>query len=196
MLRENFGPIEGRTFVDSAPVLERTWAVKAGLGWIGKSGMLIHPKSGTYTFIGQLIIDLDIEPSNTETPNRCGSCTRCMDACPTGAIVAPAKVDARKCISYLTIEKRTPLTDSEEEKLSGWCFGCDICQEVCPWNSKILPSNISELDPKQGIAELNPKDIAELTENNYLDLFGETPVARAGYKRFIENCKIAATKNP
>ena len=189
MLRQQFGPITGRAFVDSAPVLERLWAQKAGLGWVGKNGMLINPKFGSYTFIGQLIVDVDIELSATEQPNRCGNCTRCIEACPTGAIVKPGVIDARKCISYLTIEKRTPLTSKEKSSLNGWCFGCDICQEVCPWNSKLTVSSNLKIKPKPSIIQLSPDDIRSLTSQQFDSIFKETPVSRAGYEQFMLNCK-------
>ncbi|MFA5647733.1 MAG: tRNA epoxyqueuosine(34) reductase QueG [Bacteroidales bacterium] len=189
MLRQQFGPITGRAFVDSAPVLERVWAQKAGLGWIGKNGMLINPKLGSYTFIGQLIVDVDIEPSVTEEPNRCGSCTRCIDACPTGAIIKPGVIDARKCISYLTIEKRTPLTETEKSALNGWCFGCDICQEVCPWNSKLTISPSLKILPKPSIIRLCGDDARSLTREYFDSIFKETPVSRAGYDQFMLNCR-------
>jgi epoxyqueuosine reductase len=191
IIRQEIGPTNGRAFVDSAPVLERDWAVKSGLGWIGKNSMLIHPMLGTYTFIGELIIDLEVEPSTNQVPNRCGNCTKCIDACPNGAIVAPLIVDARKCISYLTIEKKSPLSEEEKLSLNGWCFGCDICQEVCPWNSKLQVSTLSQLKPKKEIISLNPEKINTLTEFEFGNIFGETPVSRAGYERFIQNCRLA-----
>ena len=190
LMRKEFGPINGRAFVDSAPVLERNWAVKAGLGWIGKNSMLIHPKLGTFTFIGELIVDLEIEPSPTQVHNRCGTCTRCIDACPTGAIAAPGVVDARKCISYQTIEKKSPLTDEEKENLNGWCFGCDICQEVCPWNRKIKIASLPSILPKNDITSLPNVQLQKLTQKEFQQFFGETPVARAGYERFIENFRL------
>jgi len=154
LIKNEFGKVEGRAFVDSAPVLEKSWAVRSGLGWIGKNSLLIHPKLGSYVFIGELILDLDIDASPEEVPNHCGSCTKCVDACPVGAIVSPKVIDARRCISYLTIEKKTQLTDLEKSSLHGWCFGCDICQEVCPWNSKVTISNCKELKPKEEVISL------------------------------------------
>jgi len=189
LLREEFGVINGRAFVDSAPVLERAWAQKAGLGWIGKNGLLIHPKLGTYTFIGELIVDVEIEPSYSTVTNRCGTCTRCIDACPTGAIVEPGVVDARRCISYLTIEKKTSLTEDEAKKLNGWCFGCDICQEVCPWNGKLEITRSQGLQPKTEILGLNQNSIRNLSPDDFRSIFGETPVSRAGYEQFMLNCK-------
>ncbi len=190
-LKEHFGPIKGRVFVDSAPVLDRAWAVKAGLGWIGKNSMLIHPKLGTYTFIGELIIDLDIEPSEKIVPNRCGTCTRCIDACPTGAIISPGVVDARKCISYINIEKKEPLTETEKNNLNGWCFGCDICQEVCPWNTKATMARLPQIQPKEEVLRINGQSLKSITADEYYKLFKNTPTSRAGYLRFSECCKVS-----
>jgi epoxyqueuosine reductase len=185
IMRKEFGPINGRAFVDSAPVLERAWALKAGLGWIGKNSMLINPKIGSYTFIGELIIDIELESSTNQVPNRCGTCTRCIDACPTGAIVAPYVVDARKCISYLTIEKKSPLSEDEKSSLNGWCFGCDICQEVCPWNKKINLASLYEIRPKPEVLEKSSELFTKLSEEVFITLFGDTPISRAGYSKFI-----------
>lgn len=185
LIRKEFGKVEGRAFVDSAPVLEKTWAARAGLGWIGKNSLLINPTLGSYVFIGELIVDLEVEPTAIHTPNRCGSCTRCLDACPTGAIVSPRVIDSRKCISYLTIEKKTPLTEDELNSLNGWCVGCDICQEVCPWNSKVSVSSTKELKPKMEILNLSNEDLTALSENDFEKMFGDTPVSRAGYQKFM-----------
>ncbi|HNV81531.1 MAG TPA: tRNA epoxyqueuosine(34) reductase QueG [Tenuifilaceae bacterium] len=189
LLRKEHGTINGRAFTDSAPVLERAWARRTGLGWIGKNGMLIHPQMGSFTFIGELIIDAKVEATKVNIPDRCGTCTRCMDACPTGAIVAPHVVDARKCISYLTIEKKTPLSEKEKGMLNGWCFGCDICQEVCPWNGKARETDMPDIRPMGHIANLDVKNYAHLTEREFETIFGKTPVKRAGFAKFVENCK-------
>ena len=195
-LRTDFGEINGRAFVDSAPVLERAWAQKAGLGWIGKNSMLINPKLGSYIFIGELILDVDVEPSRASIPSRCGSCTRCIDSCPTGAIIAPQVIDAQKCISYLTIEKKSPLTTTEQENLNGWCFGCDICQEVCPWNSKATPQKLSSLLPKKELLNLEGNKLLSLSEESFNNTFSDTPVLRAGYKKCIENAKHSVSEKP
>jgi epoxyqueuosine reductase len=191
-IRKIFGEVNGRAFVDSAPVLERVWAAKSGLGWIGKNGLLINPKFGSYTFIGELILDIDIEPSKNTVPNRCGTCTRCIDSCPTGAIVAHGIVDARKCISYLTIEKKSELTDDEKSQLNDWCFGCDICQEACPWNAKISISNHDVVKPKSDVLTFNSKKAKELNEKEFKQLFSDTPVARSGFKRFMKNSQASS----
>lgn len=185
LIRKEFGNVEGRAFVDSAPVLEKSWAVRAGLGWIGKNSLLINPKLGSYVFIGELIIDLEIEPTFKQIPNRCGTCTRCIDACPSGAIVSPRVIDSRKCISYLTIEKKTPLTYEETQMLNGWCFGCDICQEVCPWNGKAINTKCVEIKPKQEILNITSIDLKSLTRIKFDSIFSETPLTRIGYEKFF-----------
>lgn len=187
LIRKEFGKVEGRAFVDSAPVLEKTWAFRAGLGWIGKNSLFIHPKLGSYVFIGELIVDLQIETNTPQAPNRCGTCTRCIDACPTGAIVSPSVIDSRKCISYLTIEKKTVLNQEEKNSLNGWCFGCDICQEVCPWNSKASKTECKELEPKQEILNLTPSDISSISREKFETIFSDTPISRAGYERIVSN---------
>jgi len=183
-IRAEFGVVNGRAFVDSAPVLERAWAVKSGLGWIGKNTNLINPALGSYVFIGELIVDVEIEPVNVEIPNRCGNCTRCVDACPTRAIVEPRVIDANKCISYINIEKKTPLTEPEFLMLSNWCFGCDICQEVCPWNKKATIKNHPQLQTEK-LNELLPERLVGMSETEFGELFAETPLMRAGYKKVI-----------
>jgi len=190
LIRKEFGEVEGRVFVDSAPVLEKSWAVRAGLGWIGKNSLLISPMIGSYIFIGELIIDLEIETNTAQTPNRCGTCTRCMDACPTGAIVSPSVIDARKCISYLTIEKKSPLTDKENESLNGWCFGCDICQEVCPWNGKAISTKCEEIKPKQEILDLAHIELKSISKTKFDKIFTDTPLSRNGYERVIFNSNL------
>ncbi|BDX38465.1 epoxyqueuosine reductase [Tenuifilaceae bacterium CYCD] len=183
-IRAEFGEVNGRAFVDSAPVLERALAVKSGLGWIGKNSNLINPALGSYVFIGELIVDVEIEPKNVEIPNRCGNCTRCVDACPTGAIVEPRVIDANRCISYINIEKKTPLTEPEFLMLSNWCFGCDICQEVCPWNKKAAIKNHPQLQNEK-LNELTPEKLADMSETQFEELFAETPLMRAGYEKVM-----------
>lgn len=187
LIRKEFGEVEGRVFVDSAPVLDKAWAVRSGLGWIGKNSLLINPKLGSFVFIGELIIDLEIESTQSQVVNRCGTCTRCIDACPTGAIVSPMVIDSRKCISYLTIEKKTPLTDEEIKMLNGWCFGCDICQEVCPWNHKAPISECKELTPTLDILNFISTDLRSISSEEFDKIYGETPVSRAGWERVVAN---------
>lgn len=134
LLREACGTVNGRVFVDSAPFLDRYWAMRSGLGWIGQHSLLVSPRLGSFTFIGSLVVDIALEATEQPVRNRCGNCNRCVAACPTGALLGKGLVDARKCISYLTIEKKSELTAEEEASLSGWAYGCDTCQEACPWN--------------------------------------------------------------
>lgn len=188
-MRKNYGEINGRAFVDSAPVMEREWAVRAGLGWIGKNSNLINRNLGSYVFIGELIVDIEIEPTINLERNGCGSCTRCMDACPNNAIVAPGTVDARKCISYLTIERKQVIADNEVSNLKGWCFGCDICQEVCPWNSKAL--RVNGVDQETHIfSGIKAAELASLSESEFTHKFDNTPLVRAGYEKIMGAIKI------
>jgi len=193
-LRRNYGNMNGRAFVDSAPVMEREWAVRAGLGWIGKNSNLINRGLGSYVLIGELIVDVEIEPSNYQERNRCGSCTRCMDACPGKAIVAPGVVDAQKCISYITIERKESLCESEIDSLNGWCFGCDICQEVCPWNSKakVVDGANQEIDIFRDISGIS---LATLGKDEFAFQFGSTPLARAGYEKIKRAIELMESKN-
>ena len=187
LIRKEFGKVEGRAFVDTAPIQEKAWASKAGLGWIGKNSLLVNPKFGTFVFIGELIVDLDIEPATVLVEDRCGNCTRCIDACPNQAIVSPRVIDTKKCIAYLTIEKQTPLTLDEKNSLNGWCYGCDICQEVCPWNSKIGISGCESMKPNQEILGITPEHKKTISDVEFELLFKNTPLKRAGRERLIIN---------
>ena len=178
-----------RIFVDSAPVLERAWAVRCGLGFIGKNTCLIHPKKGSFFFIGQLLLPVETEPVGKIIPNHCGRCTRCLDACPTGALKAPFQLDARKCISYLTIEYKGDLSQTDTN-FSDWIYGCDICQDVCPYNRFSLPNCEEEFQPSEKLLALRKTDWQNLDENHFKELFGKSAVKRAGFeglKRNIEN---------
>ncbi|MGE0078614.1 MAG: tRNA epoxyqueuosine(34) reductase QueG [Bacteroidales bacterium] len=183
-IRAEFGEVNGRAFVDSAPVLERALAVKSGLGWIGKNSNLINQTLGSFVFIGELIVDMEIEPSNVAVSNRCGNCTQCIDACPTGAIVKLGVVDANKCISYINIEKKAPLAELEYSMLNGWCFGCDICQEVCPWNKKSPVKNHHQLQNME-LNDLSSEQLAGMSEKEFEEKFAETPLMRAGYEKVM-----------
>ena len=177
----------GRAFVDSAPVLERAWAKNAGLGWIGKHSLLISKKHGSYVFIGELIIDLELEYDNLIETDHCGTCTRCIDACPTKAIIAPHVIDARKCISYLTIESKEDIPAEFKDKLNSRIFGCDICQDVCPWNKKIEPSEAEEFKPVEGLLEMKKQEWLDLDKPTYKKMFRGTAFERAGYKKLLSN---------
>lgn len=188
-IREEVGEVNGRCFVDSAPVLERDWAKRSGVGWVGKHTLLIHPKVGSYFFLAELIIDLDL---TTDNPMRdhCGTCTRCIDACPTEAISPEGYVmDGSKCISYLTIELKDAIPTEFEDKMEGWMFGCDICQQVCPWNRFARPHNEPEFEPHPDLLDMTKQDWVEITEEVFRKVFKKSAVKRtkyAGLKRNID----------
>ncbi len=187
------GECHARAFTDSAPVFDKAWAEKSGLGWIGKNTCLIHPKMGSFVFIGEIITDLELEHDTTRINDLCGGCTRCIDACPTGAIVAPRLLDARKCISYLTIEYRGELPEQYREQFNNWIFGCDICQDVCPWNRKSVPTKEAGFAPSEKLAAMTKEKWAGLTRETFEELFRGSAVQRTkfdGLKRnilFLEN---------
>ncbi len=182
------GNVEGRYFVDSAPVLEREWAARAGLGWVGKNTLLIKPKNGSYFFLAEIILDLEIE-YDAPIKDYCGTCTRCIDACPTNAISPNGYLlEASKCISYLTIELRDEIPYEFKDKMEGWMFGCDICQEVCPWNRFATKHNEEDFEPHPELLNLTSKDWLDLTQDAYNQLLQRTPVSRVkfdGLKRNI-----------
>jgi epoxyqueuosine reductase len=188
-LKEEVGDISGRVFVDSAPVMDKVWAKKAGLGWIGKNSNLIHPKEGSFFFIAELIIDLEIEPDGP-MKDYCGTCTRCIDACPTNAIVQPYVVDGSKCISYLTIELKDELLPKEfSGKMDNWMFGCDVCQDVCPWNRFSKITQEPRFQPNPMLLELKSNEWQELNEEVFDQLFKLSAVKRTkitGLKRNIK----------
>ncbi len=183
------GEVNGRAFVDSAPMLDKAWAARAGLGWIGKHTNLINRSIGSYFFIGNLLLDCELEPDKPLPKNYCGTCTACIDLCPTKAIVAPYQVDARRCISYLTIELKREFTDEEKSMLGEWLFGCDICQEVCPWTRFSKVTELAEFAPIQELQSLSEREILEMTKATFKRLFGETPVWRTGLRRLKRNAK-------
>lgn len=177
----------GRAFVDSAPVLDKAWARLSGLGWIGKNSCLINPRFGSFVFIGELILDIELDYDVPFDKNYCGNCTGCIDACPTQAIVAPGVVDARKCISYLTIESKSKIPEQFKGKMKNRGFGCDICQDVCPWNRKALQHNHGELKPKPEFLSMKKEEWRVLLKEKYNRLFKKTPVERVGYDGLIHN---------
>jgi epoxyqueuosine reductase len=187
-LKELIPEISVRGFVDSAPVLERAWATRAGLGWIGKNSMLISKKSGSYFFISELITDVELQYDQPMGGNYCGDCNRCMDACPTDAITNLRIVDANKCISYLTIENKNEIPESFKGKYEKWIFGCDICQQVCPWNRYSNAHSEPAFDPLPGLMQLGKEDWEQMDEEQYKRLFKKSAVKRAkfaGLKRNI-----------
>jgi len=188
-IHNHIGEVAGRVFVDSAPVLDRAWAKKSGLGWIGKNANLINPKNGSWFFIAELIIDLDLDYDNA-IKDYCGTCTRCMDACPTDAIVKPYVVDGSKCISYFTIELKDSIPSEFNDKYNNWIFGCDICQEVCPWNRFAKPHNHPELINENNLPQWTERQWEELTEDIFKDLFKESPLSRTGFEGIKRNIKF------
>lgn len=185
-IEEEIGAVDGRAFVDSAPVLDKAWAKKSGLGWIGKNANLINKGHGSFFFIAELIIDLELEPDGP-VKDYCGTCTACIDACPTEAIVKPYVVDGSKCISYLTIELREAIPIDFKGRMDDWAFGCDICQDVCPWNRFSTPHQEARFDAKDEFLGMKRKDWMEMTEEVFEDRFKKSPLKRAGYLGLIKN---------
>ncbi|MEC8679860.1 MAG: tRNA epoxyqueuosine(34) reductase QueG [Bacteroidota bacterium] len=187
-IREKIGKIEGRVFVDSAPIHERAWAKLSGLGWVGKNSLLINKNKGSYFFLAEIICDLELE-YDEPVLNRCGSCTRCIDACPTDAITEAQVIDAKKCISYLTIENKENIPEELSGSLTDSIFGCDICQDVCPWNKRSTPHNEKEFLPNKELQKLKRKDWIELTEETFNKIFEGSAVKRTKYKGLTRNIK-------
>jgi len=190
-VQDEIGEIDGRAFVDSAPVLDKAWAAKSGLGWIGKNSNLLTKQVGSFYFIAELIVDLELEYDSAVT-DHCGSCTACIDACPTQAIVDPYKVDGSKCISYFTIELKEALPTSVKGQFEDWMFGCDICQDVCPWNKFSKPHNEPLFDPHPELLEMDKKDWEELTKETFDEIFKKSALKRTkfdGLKRNIQFLK-------
>ena len=191
LLNEQIGPVEGRVFVDSAPVLERQWAQKAGLGWLGKNSLLLNKSMGSFFFIAELIIDIPLVPDQPVL-DHCGTCTKCIDDCPTEAIPAAGVVDGSKCISYLTIELKEAIPSSFAGLMEDWIFGCDICQDVCPWNRFSRPNEDPKLAPSDDLAKMNKQDWQELTQEVFGQIFKKSAVKRTKYvglKRNIDFVK-------
>lgn len=178
----------GRPFCDSAPVLERYWAVKAGLGWIGRNRQLIIPGKGSWFFLGELLVDIELEPDTPFAANHCGNCRKCIDACPTGALSADG-FDARKCLSYLTIEHRGELPENCGEKMGNCFYGCDRCQALCPHNRFATPNSTPEFQPQAQLLEMTPARWRSLTENEYNGLFAHSAVERCGYEQLMRNIR-------
>ncbi len=189
----NFGEVNMRGFVDSAPVMDKVWAKKSGLGWIGKHSNLVNKKKGSYFFIAEIILDLELE---TDIPIKdyCGSCTRCIDACPTEAIIKPYVVDGSKCISYLTIELKDEVIPKEfSGKMDNWMFGCDVCQQVCPWNRLATPHKESLFDPPADLLSLTKKEWQELDEHMYQKLFKKSALKRTKFQGLKRNIGFLST---
>lgn len=190
-IRSDIAPVNGRVFVDSAPVLQKAWAARAGLGWIGKNTCLISPQSGSFCFIGTLIVDIPLHYDEA-TAGSCGDCTLCMDACPTRAIVAPRVLDAGRCIAYLTIENQADLPKEFEGRFAGRVFGCDICQDVCPWNRKEAAHQEKDFEPAPELLEMTRADWYSMDEEQFDRIFKGSALKRAGFKRLKRNLDFIA----
>lgn len=186
-IRTEIGEVSGRAFTDSAPVLDRAWAKKSGLGWVGKNGNVISKKTGSFFFLAELIIDLELEYDQNIQTDHCGTCTRCIDACPTEAIISAAVVDANKCISYLTIELKDEISKQFQGKMENWMFGCDICQDVCPWNRFSVPHTVAEFKPKPGLLQMSKADWEDITQDVFSTIFKNSAVKRTKYKGLSRN---------
>lgn len=190
-IQENIGAIHGRGFVDSAPVLERSWAVRSGLGWVGKNGNLINKQSGSFYFIATLITDLELLYDDPFVKDYCGTCTRCIDACPTEAILPGKVVDGSKCISYFTIELKDMLIPGEMKgKFDNWMFGCDTCQDVCPWNRFSNPHTEINFTPVPEVLNLSTKEWGAMTEEGFKNIFKDSPLRRTKFKGIQRNLKF------
>ncbi|WP_192347583.1 tRNA epoxyqueuosine(34) reductase QueG [Algoriphagus sp. Y33] len=192
ILRDEIGEIDGRGFVDSAPVMERQWAQKAGLGWLGKNSLLLNKEMGSFFFLTELIIDLEAAPDTPLSKDYCGTCTACIDACPTDAIVDNGVVDGSRCISYLTIELKDSIPREFKGKMENWVFGCDICQDVCPWNRFAKPNQEPLFQPNEDLKQLSKSDWQEITEETFRKVFKKSAVKRtklAGLKRNVDFLK-------
>ena len=191
VIRIEIGDVAGRGFVDSAPVLERSWAQRSGLGWIGKNGNLLTKQSGSFFFIATLITDLELEYDDPFAKDFCGSCTRCVDACPTNAILPGKVVDGSRCISYFTIELKDMLIPaSYEGKFDNWMFGCDTCQDVCPWNRFAKPTTEAAFTPLPEVLNLSTSEWEEMTEEQFRKIFRDSPISRAKYRGIQRNLKF------
>lgn len=192
-IHDNIGEVSGRAFVDSAPVLDKAWAARSGLGWVGKHSLLLTKQTGSFYFVSELILDLELE-YDTPVTDHCGSCTACIDACPTGAIVDAKVVDGSKCISYFTIELKNEIPSIMKGKFEDWIFGCDICQDVCPWNRFSKSHSQPLFNPHPQLLEMEKKDWEEITEEVFREIFRKSAVKRtkfAGLKRNIDFVKAS-----
>jgi len=181
--------LQGRYFVDSAPVLERSWAQRSGLGWIGKNGNLLNRTHGSYFFLAELLINVPLV-YDTPTTDHCGSCTQCIDACPTDAIIEPKKVDGSKCISHWNIEHKGEIPEKYHKAIGSWIFGCDICQIVCPWNQKALLGQWPELSKNTRLNEIDRDSFSEISLSDYEHYFNGSPVRRVKHEGFLRNARI------
>lgn len=186
-IRSEIGEVNGRAFVDSAPVLERAWAVKSGLGWVGKNSNLITKTQGSFFFLCELIIDLDLSYDTIQSADYCGTCNACIEACPTDAIIQDRVVDGSKCISYFTIELKEELPAAYKNKFENWMFGCDICQDVCPWNRFSRPHQESRFIPSEGLLKRSKQEWREITQEVFQEIFKKSAVKRTKYNGLTRN---------
>ena len=189
LIKEKVGDINGRVFVDSAPILERAWAKKSGLGWIGKNTNLISKNVGSFFFLCEIIVDIELD-YDYSTTDHCGTCTACIDACPTNAIVEPYKVDGSRCISYLTIELKENMPEYAKDSYDKWVFGCDICQDVCPWNKFSKPHNEPLFNADEKFLSMSKNEWLEITKETFDKVFKDSPVKRTGYDGLKRNIKF------
>ncbi len=188
-LKAEIGDFNGRCFVDSAPVLDKAWASRSGLGWVGKNANLINKNSGSFFFVAEIICDLDLE-FDSPIKDYCGTCTKCIDACPTQAIVGPYIVDGSKCISYLTIELKNNIPNEFKEKMDDWVFGCDVCQDVCPWNRFSKPHNEPLFESKTGLLDWSRNEWQEITEETFKNVFSKSAVKRTKFSGLERNLRF------
>jgi epoxyqueuosine reductase len=194
-MRENIGEVSGRGFVDSAPVLERSWATRSGLGWIGRNGNLITKQKGSFFFIATLITDLELEYDDPFAKDYCGSCRKCIEACPTDAILEDKVIDGSRCISYFTIELKEMMIPAEMQgKFDNWMFGCDTCQDVCPWNRFSTPTTEAGFTPLPEVLNLSTKEWEALTEESFKSIFRHSPLRRAKFQGIQRNLKFISRK--
>ncbi len=192
-INDEIGEVNGRVFVDSAPVMDKAWAKKSGLGWMGKNTNIITPKQGSFFFIAELIVDLELDADHAIN-DYCGSCTRCIDACPTDALYEPYKIDASKCISYFTIELKENIPEEYHNKLGNWIFGCDICQDVCPWNRFSKAHKEPDFNALNGILEMTNRDWEEMTEEVFVKVFKDSSLKRPGFEGIKRNVRANRLK--
>jgi len=191
-IQTEIGEVGGRVFVDSAPVMDKAWAAKSGLGWVGKNTNLISKKVGSFFFIAELILDLELD-YDLPTTDHCGSCTACIDACPTEALIEPYQIDGSKCISYLTIELKDSIPTEFKNKMDNWAFGCDVCQTVCPWNRFSKPHSEPAFEPSNELLNLSKKDWEEMTEEVFDTVFKNSAVMRTKYEGLKRNIKFISS---
>ena len=191
LIKEKIGNIEGRVFVDSAPIHERAWAKISGLGWIGKNSLLLNKKMGSYFFLAEIICDLELE-YDTPVTDHCGTCTKCIDACPTNAITQAQVIDANKCISYLTIENKNEIPPELSKSFNNYIFGCDICQDVCPWNKFSKPHDEKEFLPNDEVSNFSNKDLEELTHDTFNIIFKNSAIQRTRFEGLKRNIKAVS----